>query len=280
MSGGLRVSPWKRYGHDRLYVSLPGGKSVAWLDRRNGELHILVEEYRSQAQSALSSYLEGKEPMRATAAPRPVPEGTAAEDLAANRPGRQVQDKLAEVSQGAWRELAARLLGRRTEASAWRAGLVGEEIVGAELRRLERFGWHALHSIPLARNVDVDHLLMGPGGVFSINTKHHRKARVWVGDESARINHGKPQPYVRKARAEAARVTRALTLACGFPVQVHPVLAIVGATEIRTVPSLLDVRVVTARQLSAFRPLKGALAPSELAKVYAAARDPRTWAKA
>ncbi|MGA5029945.1 nuclease-related domain-containing protein [Streptomyces cellulosae] len=39
-------------------------------------------------------------------------------------------------------------------------------------------GWRALHSIPLANKVDIDHLLIGPGGVFSINTKHHDKRAV------------------------------------------------------------------------------------------------------
>jgi hypothetical protein len=42
----LRVVPWKRYGHDRLYVNLPDGENVAWLDRRTGQLNLLIDEYR------------------------------------------------------------------------------------------------------------------------------------------------------------------------------------------------------------------------------------------
>ncbi|MFI5872686.1 nuclease-related domain-containing protein [Streptomyces sp. NPDC051445] len=40
--------------------------------------------------------------------------------------------------------------------------------MGAQLNRLERHSWRVLHSIPLADKVDVDHLLIGPDGVFSI----------------------------------------------------------------------------------------------------------------
>ena len=47
--------------------------------------------------------------------------------------------------------------------------------MGAELNRLGRHGWRVLHSIRLANRVDIDHLPIGPGGVFSINTKHHHK---------------------------------------------------------------------------------------------------------
>lgn len=63
--------------------------------------------------------------------------------------------------------------------------------MGAELDRLARRGWRVLHSIPLANNVDVDHLLIGPGGVFSINTKYHHNKVVWVGDDAVKVNHGK-----------------------------------------------------------------------------------------
>jgi hypothetical protein len=57
------------------------------------------------------------------------------------------------------------LLGRHSEAYGWRKGLAGERKVGAELERLVRKDWRVLHSIPLPRDVDIDHLLIGTGGV-------------------------------------------------------------------------------------------------------------------
>ncbi|MGI5411283.1 nuclease-related domain-containing protein [Streptomyces chartreusis] len=95
--------------------------------------------------------------------------------------------------------------------------------MGAELNRLSRYGWRVLRSIPLADKVDTDHLLIGPSGVFSINTKHHHKKAVGVGDDALKIDHGKPAPYARKSRAEAKRVVRVLERYCALPVPVDPV---------------------------------------------------------
>ena len=77
----------------------------------------------------------------------------------------------------------ARAAGIRTRDQAWRIGAAGEVKVGARLNRLRRHGWRVLHSIPLGRGGDIDHLIIGPGGVFTANTKHHPNARVNVGNQ-------------------------------------------------------------------------------------------------
>ncbi|HEX5568631.1 MAG TPA: nuclease-related domain-containing protein [Streptomyces sp.] len=197
---GLRISPWKRYGHDRLYVNLPDGTSVAWFDRKTGRIAVLIEEHRDRALGALAPYLS-------TAAAHPVarvldatlPPG---EDIAAHRPGQAVRAKLGELAPSTWRYLLLRMLGRRSEADRWRLGLKGERIVGAELERMTGKGWRVLHSVPLPRDVDIDHLLVGPGGVFCVNTKHHPDAVIWVGDDSVKIG-GQAYPYVSRSRREA-----------------------------------------------------------------------------
>jgi hypothetical protein len=122
-------------------------------------------------------------------------------------------------------------------------------------------------------------LLIGPGGVFCVNTKCHRQARIWVGDDSVKIG-GQSYPYVRKSRAEARRATRALSRACDFSVDVQPVLVFVEAAKVTVVPSLHDVRVVTDREVRSLGRLKGALAPTEVDAIYGAARNARTWATA
>ncbi|MCE0446144.1 NERD domain-containing protein [Streptomyces tricolor] len=45
--------------------------------------------------------------------------------------------------------------------------------MGRELERLASYGWHVLHGVPKSNGGDIDHLLIGPGGVFSLNTKTH-----------------------------------------------------------------------------------------------------------
>ncbi|WP_064455291.1 nuclease-related domain-containing protein [Streptomyces hygroscopicus] len=291
---GLRVSPWKRYGHDRLYVNLPGGEKVAWFDRGTGKLNVLVEEYREAVVEVLAPYLTGTassatSAAAATAATSATSAAAAAghgrgalrpeDDLAANRPGSAVRAKLDELAPGIVARLVTMMLGRRSETYGWRKGLAGERRVGAELERLTRKGWRVLHSIPLPRDVDIDHVLIGPGGVFSVNTKHHRGSRIWVGDDSVKIG-GQSYPYVRKSRAEARRASLALTRACGFTVDVRPVLAFVDAGTITVTPSLRDVLVVRHREFSSFTRLEEVWAPGEIGSIYDAARNRRTWRNA
>lgn len=67
--------------------------------------------------------------------------------------------------------LAGRLY--QDQADRWLRGAKGEEAVGAICAELEAAGWHAIHDVSLGRG-NVDHILVGPGGIFTIETKSHR----------------------------------------------------------------------------------------------------------
>ncbi|MFL4948073.1 nuclease-related domain-containing protein [Streptomyces sp. MMS24-I31] len=282
----LHVTRWKRYGHDRLYANLPDGTAVGWADVPTGGITVLRAEYRDDVIALLTKHLqnltEPAPPDRASEVPaRPMlPPLTPADDLAVNLPGESIRDLLDESGPGVMGRVISRLLRRPTEWDSWRKGLAGERRVGAELNRLGRQGWHVLHSIPLANKVDIDHLLIGPGGVFSINTKHHHKRAVWVGDDSVKVDHGKTAPYARKSRAEAKRVARVLERYCDFPVPVEPVLVFVGVTELKVVSTQLSVRVYQERQVSALAPLSGVLTADQVEQVYSVARHRQAWAQA
>jgi hypothetical protein len=61
-------------------------------------------------------------------------------------------------------------------------------VVGARLDRLPD-GWCVLNAIPVGdRGADIDHLVIGPGGVFTLNTKHHPKGKVWVAENALLVN--------------------------------------------------------------------------------------------
>ncbi|MEV6313761.1 nuclease-related domain-containing protein [Streptomyces sp. NPDC051776] len=264
-------------------MSLPDGGNAAWYDRKTGEIHVFMEDHRDAVLDVLAPYLTGTSaPTKADAppgaqpgSPPPPPE----DDLALNRPGDAVRARANELAPSRVRYALGKLVGRQSEADSWMKGLKGEKTIGGELERLTRRGWRVLHSIPLPGEVDIDHLLLGPGGVFSINTKRHPGAQVWVGDESVKIGN-KPYPYVRKSRHEARRAAKALTRACGFEVVVHPVLAFVGTAKVTVVPSLDDVRVLRDREFAALGPMTGVLHPSTLDAIYAMARSRRTWLSA
>ena len=53
----------------------------------------------------------------------------------------------------------------------WAAGAEGERRTGRALRRLERLGWHAVHDLDRAAGGNVDHLVIGPAGVFVLDSK-------------------------------------------------------------------------------------------------------------
>lgn len=54
----------------------------------------------------------------------------------------------------------------------WDRGAAGEEHVGTVLEDLRGAGWHVLHDIDLGRG-NVDHVIVGPAGVLTIETKSH-----------------------------------------------------------------------------------------------------------
>jgi hypothetical protein len=66
--------------------------------------------------------------------------------------------------------LAAPVLDR--ELGRWSRGAEGEETVGRILEELSSEGWHVLHDVSFGRG-NIDHAVVGPGGVFAIETKSH-----------------------------------------------------------------------------------------------------------
>jgi hypothetical protein len=142
-------------------------------------------------------------------------------------------------------------MGVHTAERAWRLGAEGEELVGAQLARLTARDprWRVLHAVPVGdKGADIDHLVIGPAGVFTLNSKHHPGARIWVAGGSFRVN-GVPQPYVRNSRHEAVRAGRLLSAACGFAVPVTGLVVPVNAHRevVKREPG--DVHVIAWRRL-------------------------------
>ncbi len=74
--------------------------------------------------------------------------------------------------------LAAAVVGWRlrfrvsAETTAWRRGARGEQRTARHLNKLVRAGWTVLHDLAIpASRANGDHLLIGPPGVFLIDTK-------------------------------------------------------------------------------------------------------------
>lgn len=203
------------------------------------------------------------------------------EDLAARRAGAMAREQANALKQAApVRTFVARLLGVHTDERAWRLGTDGEDKVAAQLEKLARKDprWRFVHAIPVGdRGSDIDHLVVGPGGVFTLNAKHHPGGKVWVGGDTLMVN-GQRHPYIRNSRHEARRASRLLTAACGFTIMVSGVVVPVGADDvvIKTPPA--DVHVVYRLRLAAWlRGLPAILTDQQTDTIYEAARRSTTW---
>ncbi|MGB3414138.1 MAG: nuclease-related domain-containing protein [Microbacteriaceae bacterium] len=126
------------------------------------------------------------------------------------------------------RSTAAKILGispLTSESVSWYKGALGEIEIG---ERLDNMGpeWHIIHSMPIgSRGSDIDHIAIGRSGVFTINTKRHRQANVWVGGKSFMVN-GQRMPYLRNSEFEAERVQNSLRAELRWDVPVSSVLAV------------------------------------------------------
>jgi hypothetical protein len=145
----------------------------------------------------------------------------------------------------------SRLFGRSPlsdDSRPWYLGALGELQVAQQLAKLGA-GWTVLHSVPIGeRGSDIDHVVIGTAGVFTINTKFHEDARIWVGSKRLLVS-GQKTDHLRNSRFEAQRVTRALTAITGLPIDTRPVIVLVGIRSITIRERPADVAVLRDTEL-------------------------------
>ncbi len=198
-------------------------------------------------------------------------------DLAANAPGRGVRaEAAAAIRSHPYLTALGLLLGVQTKPAVWAKGGRGEVLVGKQLSKLGS-EWRVLHSIPVgSKGTDIDHLVIGPGGVFSLNTKNHQGQRVWVHTDVVKVN-GQNRNYLRISEHEAQKASRLLSSTCGFRVGVTGVLVILADTlDVKREP--LRARVVTRREIARWLRRRPRLLDSRAVDaIFAVARRSTTW---
>jgi hypothetical protein len=284
-------------GHERLYAETPGGTALGYLDVKTGRYHSDDLANLPLLEGAIRYHLAGQASARplalqsqnAPSVSNSVREKSLTQrlveatwtDISSTPAGAAARERaLAErEAQGGVRHVLARLTGARTEERAWRIGADGERAVADQLGRLGPL-WNVLHAVSVgSRGSDIDHVVIGPPGVFTINAKHHPNTRVWVGGDTFMVN-GQRVPYVRNSRHEARRAARLLTDRAGFPVEVTGVVAVMGAhkgLKIKKQPED-GVVVVPRKRVSQYllkRPPR--LSAREVEAIYEVARRSTTW---
>jgi hypothetical protein len=132
-------------------------------------------------------------------------------------------------------------------------GAQGEEQVGGLLEQMSDRGWHVIHDASFGRG-NVDHILIGHAGIFTIETKSHpgpvRVARV----------HGETLRQAQAQRKAIERVTG---------VEVEPLVVFSRAWVDRPLARRKGVRVLPARMLLRYvAKLQPRLSPEEVERAH------------
>jgi hypothetical protein len=107
------------------------------------------------------------------------------------------------------------------------ASSVGERRTAQLLGPLERHGWVVLHDLAVPGSAaNIDHLAIGPGGVFVIDSKQYR-GRLQL-DSSGQLWHGR-YPLAPTLRAVEFEADQAAQILPDPGVAVVPIVAVHGA---------------------------------------------------
>jgi hypothetical protein len=157
------------------------------------------------------------------------------------------------------------------DAVAWRRGAAGERHTARLLAPLERHGWAILHDLAVpGSRANIDHLAIGPGGVFVIDSKQYR-GRLQL-DSCGQLWHGR-YPLAPTLRAVSFEADQAAQVLPDPGVAVVSIVAVHGAQVPWGKVVIGGVPVVAARRLpSMLRQLPAVLGPERVADLADQAR--------
>lgn len=159
---------------------------------------------------------------------------------------------LASIGLAVWQTLRY-----RPRLKALRQGIEGEKVVGQFLERLRETGYHVFHDV-VGPGFNVDHVLIGPGGVFTIETKTWSKpmnSKPHIFFDGTRILVGSREPDrnpIAQARAQASWVRGLLRESTGKSYSVRPVVAFPGWFIEQPAPRANDIWVLEPKALPSF----------------------------
>jgi hypothetical protein len=153
--------------------------------------------------------------------------------------------------------VAWRIWRIRPQMRALRQGAEGEKVVGQFLERLRENGYHVFHDL-IGTGFNVDHVLIGPAGVFTVETKTWSKpqrgeARIkFDGEQLAVAGREQERNPVVQARAQAGWLKGLLTESTGRPYEVFPVVVFPGWYIEQSEGSLRNIWVLEPKALPKF----------------------------
>jgi hypothetical protein len=131
------------------------------------------------------------------------------------------------------------------ETSAWRRGAKGEQRTARRLRRLGR-GWVVFHDLAIpGSRANADHLVIGPSGVFLVDSKHYRGRLTLTPEGALWYGYHPLAGVLAVVRWEAAVLSQALGIAVTPMVCVHGAQLPWGELMVEGMPVLSADRFVT-----------------------------------
>jgi hypothetical protein len=154
------------------------------------------------------------------------------------------------------------------ETRAWQRGAAGERHVARLLESLVQQGWGVQHDLRVpGSKANIDHVVIGPPGVFVIDAKHYR-GRLRLSPDGL-LWHGRYflAPTLSATRWEADKLQARI----GAPdIAVVPIVAVVRAMVPYGQVTAMDVTVIPARRLPGLlRSLPPTLTPERALEVAA-----------
>lgn len=275
------LNRWTRYGQDRLYAETANGVRLGYLDMRTFELHPTEPADLPQLSAAVAAYLNQVDQEGQTERMY-FPRREFEDWTDAITPGSPTQPGPALVERSATpiHAALARLFGVSSEDYAWSVGTESEQSVADQLAGLGGL-WTVIDGVPVGVNGSrIDHLVIGPGGVFTVNSHDHPNASVWVDGEAFLVD-GNPTPFIGNSRHEAAWTAALLSAQIGRPVDVTSIMVVSeahGSLTIKEQPWDGAVVVVARRKVGSYlRQRRPVLTFEEADALCHLARRSTTW---
>jgi len=151
-----------------------------------------------------------------------------------------------------------------------------------QLTKLGRAGYLALHARPIPESQDqIDHLVVGPAGVFAIDSENWDKRLAVRTKSGKQLWHGpfSMKDRLQHAQWEAQRAADLLSGATGKPVTVRPAMAVYGPRIPWDVATIREVDVFSGPRLRKYlrrRARQGEVRPltdEEIERIFKAANE-------
>ncbi|WP_158251905.1 nuclease-related domain-containing protein [Cryobacterium sp. M15] len=152
-----------------------------------------------------------------------------------------------------------------------------EIAVGLALAELPR-GWIVFHSLPVGDSgADVDHLVIGPGGVFALHSDRQARKSVLVAGRSVLVG-ARKIPYIREAEFEAVSLTTLLSKRMPSTVSVRGVVVLVDTKRVTVQTQPSRVKIIEATDLCTWlQGLPSVLAPLDRLEITRFVENPALW---